>query len=74
MATRHCRLVGEEILIAGPGHSSSSPNLRGELLEIWETSDGGLFRVRWGDGTETVLPETLVRVPARRRVRERSLR
>ncbi len=56
MAVARCRVVGEEILIAGPGHSSSSPDRRGEVLEILGVPGRELLRVRWGDGTMTVVP------------------
>ena len=57
MADTRCRVVGEEILIAGPGHSSSSPDRRGEVLEITGVPGRELLHVRWGDGTVTVVPE-----------------
>lgn len=65
-AVGRCSVVGEEIVIAGPGHSTSSPNLRGEVLEIWGPPGRELLRVRWGDGMVTVVPAAAVGARARR--------
>lgn len=43
--------VGDEILVASSGHSSSSPDRRGEIIGVV----GEHYRVRWTDGRETVL-------------------
>ena len=48
--------IGDEIAIAGPGHSSSSPNLHGEILDVLGEPGSELYRVRWSDGTITILP------------------
>ena len=67
--------VGDEITISGPGHSGSSSNLHGEILEIFGRPGEKLFRVLWADGTVTVVPPGAVRTtstprsgPARIRV------
>ena len=67
--------VGDEITISGPGHSGSSSNLHGEILEIFGRPGEELFRVLWADGTVTVVPPGAVRTtstprsaPARIRV------
>ncbi len=67
MSVARCRVIGEEIVMAGPGHSSSSPDLRGEVLEILGPPGRELLRIRWGNGTETVLPQHAAGTPARPR-------
>ena len=65
-----CRRIGDEVVIAGPGHSSRSPCRRGEILEV----RGNLLRVRWGDETETVLVDDPAERDGRARTRRRTHR
>ena len=67
--------VGDEITISGPGHSGSSSNLHGQIIEICGGPGEELFRVLWADGTLTVVPSSVARrtstsrpAPARIRV------
>lgn len=43
--------VGDEILVASSGHSSSSPDRRGEIIDVI----GRHYLVRWSDGRQSVL-------------------
>ena len=63
--------VGDEVAVARPGHSSASPNLRGEIVDVRGDPGRELCRVRWKDGTETVLPAGAAsRVAPRRRTHD----
>lgn len=51
--------VGDEVMLAGPGHSGSSPNLVGRIVEI--SGRSAVCRVRWSDGRETMLASSVLR-------------
>lgn len=61
MAANGQTRVGDEVLLAGPGHSPSSPNLRGKVLAIQGKPGRELYRVGWSAGTTTVVPAAVVR-------------
>jgi hypothetical protein len=57
--------VGDRVTLAGSGHSPSSPNLSGEIVEVAGRAGCGVYRVRWADGQETMLASSAVSDPWR---------
>ena len=55
-------LTGHDVAIASPGHSSSSFDRRGEILAVLGHPGRWNYRVRWQDGTETVVPARAARL------------
>lgn len=48
--------AGNTILIASSGHSGSSPDLRGEILQLLGDSRCPSCLVRWPNGSVSVVP------------------
>jgi Domain of unknown function (DUF1918) len=53
-------LVGEEVQIATPGHSSTSPDRRGTITAVVGEPGREHYLVRWPDGRESVLHQAAV--------------
>jgi hypothetical protein len=47
--------VGDEVQIATPGHSSTSPDRRGTIVGVVGRPGREHYLVRWPDGHESVL-------------------
>jgi hypothetical protein len=57
------KLVGDEVQIATPGHSSTSPDRRGTIVGVVGKPGCEHFLVRWPDGRQSVLHPGSVSVP-----------
>jgi len=54
-ATASSSRVGDEVQIATPGHSSTSPDRRGKIVGLVGRPGHEHYLVRWPDGRESVL-------------------
>jgi hypothetical protein len=60
--------VGDEVLVARPGHSHSSPDLAGTILEVAGSKTFPVYRVRWADSGESMTAASAVQPSAARTV------
>ena len=56
--------VGDCLTLVGSGHSPSSPNLNGEIIDAAGRAGFVVYRVRWADGRESMLASSVVGKPA----------
>lgn len=54
--------IGETILIATSGHLASSPDRRGQIVDVLGEGEDESYFVRWPDGRVSVVPPAAVTV------------
>ena len=65
--------VGDTVLIATSGHLSTSPDRRGQIVDVLGERGLECYLVRWPDGCVSVLPPVAVTPATSSAVRQRPL-